>query len=144
MLTGAEVAQIYGAGATNWQSNAWLSVSNPIGLVLGIMLTAWKTTISFGIWGGIVGFGAVFHLVKHIRYQLIFYMLVTVAFSGALASSNPHNKSQSAAFSFLATVCVGMLEVTPGVLVQLDADDADLGTVFSAFQVPPRGIRNID
>ncbi|EXJ70269.1 uncharacterized protein A1O5_06337 [Cladophialophora psammophila CBS 110553] len=112
----SQVARIYGAGATSWQGNAWLS-----------------TTVAFGIWGGIVGFGSIFHIVKHIRYQLIVYMSVTVVFCGALSTCNTQNKGQSAAFSFLATLCAGMLEVTPGVLVQLDADDANLGTVTTVL-----------
>ena len=53
-----------------------------------------------------------------------------IAFSGALASGNPHNRSQSAAFSFLAAFPAGVLEIIPAVLVQLDCDDADLGTAF--------------
>jgi hypothetical protein len=58
-------------------------------------------------------------------------MAVSVAFLGALVSCNPNNFSQSAAFSFLATFPAGILEVASGLLVQLDSNDADLGTCFS-------------
>ncbi|KIW84313.1 hypothetical protein Z517_03563 [Fonsecaea pedrosoi CBS 271.37] len=110
----SQVAQVYGAGATGWQDNAWLS-----------------TTVAFGIWGGIVLCGSVFHIVKHVRLQLIIYMIIVVAFSGALASGNTENKGQSAAFSFLTTFPVGILEVVPGILVQLEIDDTELGTAFA-------------
>lgn len=51
-------------------------------------------------------------------------------FIGALSTGNRGNKSQSAAFSFLATLPAGILEIIPVTLVQLDANDVDLGTVF--------------
>lgn len=112
-----EVAAIYGAQAKDWRENAWLS-----------------TTIAFGIWGGIVVFGSVFHIIKHIRIQTIVFMLVCTAFAGALASGNTENKNQSAAFSFLATLPAGILELIPVTLCQLDANDADLGTVFGMVE----------
>ena len=68
---------------------------------------------------------------KFVRFQLIAMMAVSVAFLGALISCNPGNFSQSAAFSFLATFPAGILEVASGLLVQLDSNDADLGTCFS-------------
>ncbi|RFU28413.1 hypothetical protein B7463_g7912, partial [Scytalidium lignicola] len=110
----SQVAAIYGAQAKGWRDNAWLS-----------------TTIAFGIWGGIVIFGSLFHVVKHIRLQVIVFTLVSTAFAGALASGNTHNKGQSAAFSFLATFPAGILELIPVTLCQLDANDADLGSVFA-------------
>ena len=58
-------------------------------------------------------------------------MGVSVAFLGALVSCNSGNFGRSAAFSFLACFPAGILEVATGILVQLDSDDADLGTVFS-------------
>jgi hypothetical protein len=113
----SEVTAIYGAQATGWRENAWLS-----------------TTIAFGIWGGIVIFGPVFHIVKHIRIQTITFMVVCTAFAGALASCNTSNKGRSAAFSFLATFPAGILELIPVTLCQLDANDADLGAVFGMIR----------
>jgi hypothetical protein len=78
-------------------------------------------------------FGPLFHVVRHIRWQLIFFMSVTVSFCGALAATNRHTKPMAAAFSFLATLPVGVLELIPGLLVQMDSNDADLGTVFGEF-----------
>jgi hypothetical protein len=64
-------------------------------------------------------------------------MAVSTAFTGALASVNSGNKSQSAAFSFLAAFPAGALELIPTMLVQMDADDADLGTVFGKLYAGP-------
>ncbi|KAK5019943.1 trichothecene efflux pump [Cryomyces antarcticus] len=89
------------------------------------------TTIAFGIWGRIIFFGSIFHIVKHIRIQVIVYTVICTVFIGALSTGHRNNKAQSAAFSFLATFPAGILEIIPVTLVQLDANDADLGTVFS-------------
>ena len=109
----AEVAAIYGANSTNWEDNAWLS-----------------TTIAFGIIGGIYVWGPMISVVKHVRIQIIVMAALTCTFSGALAASNQHNKPLAAAFSFLTTFPNGILELIPASLVQMDANDADLGTVF--------------
>jgi hypothetical protein len=58
-------------------------------------------------------------------------MAFSVAFMGALVTCNAGNFERSAAFSFLACFPAGILEVATGILVQLDSNDADLGTVFS-------------
>ena len=89
-----------------------------------------QTTVAFGIWGGIVLCGSVFHIVKRARSQLLVYMIVVVTFSGALASGNTDTKGQSAAFSFLATLPAGVLEILPAILVQLECDETELGTAF--------------
>ncbi|KKY26999.1 putative trichothecene efflux pump [Phaeomoniella chlamydospora] len=114
ILWPSQVNAIYSARATSWQSTAWLS-----------------TTIAFGIWGGIVTLGPLVGVVKHVRYMTTILMAVSVAFLGGLASCNSSNFGQSAAFSFLATYPAGILELIPGILVQLDSNDADLGTAFS-------------
>jgi hypothetical protein len=108
-----EVAAIYGVHATNWEDNAWLS-----------------TTIAFGIIGGIYVWGPMISVVKHVRIQIIVMASLTCIFSGALAASNQNNKGLAAAFSFLTTFPNGILELIPASLVQMDANDADLGTVF--------------
>lgn len=116
----SQVAAIYGPSATGWQDTAWLG-----------------TTIAFGIWGGIVIFGPLVHIIKHIRIQTIVFSCVITAFLGALSTGNAGNRSQSAAFSFLATLPAGILELIPVTLVQLDANDADLGTVFGKVATIP-------
>ncbi|KIW23924.1 uncharacterized protein PV07_12085 [Cladophialophora immunda] len=109
----SQVAAVYGVRTTNWQENAWLN-----------------TTVSFGIIGGIWFWGPMVSVVKHVRIQLLVLATMTCAFNGALASSNRDNKQQSAAFSFLATLPDGIMELMPVALAQMDANDADLGTVF--------------
>lgn len=52
---------------------------------------------------------------------------------GALVTCNSSNFGQSAAFSFLAALPAGILEVMAGLLVQFDSNDADLGMVFCSF-----------
>ncbi|KAI1613098.1 fungal trichothecene efflux pump [Exophiala viscosa] len=110
----SQVASIYGLNATSWQENAWLS-----------------TTIAFGIIGGIYIWGPLFAIIKHVKWQVVVLAIMVLTFSGALASSNQHNRGQSAAFSFLTTFPGGILELIPVSLVQMEANDADLGTVFA-------------
>ena len=74
--------------------------------------------------------GPLVSIIKHVRIQLIVMMGVSVAFMGALASCNAGNFGQSAAFSFLATFPAGILEIMSVLLVQMDSNDADLGTVL--------------
>lgn len=77
-------------------------------------------------------------IVKHVRIQVVVLTSLTCIFSGALAASNQHNKSLAAAFSFLTTFPNGILELIPASLVQMDANDADLGTVFGLFLSSPQ------
>ncbi|OQV06491.1 hypothetical protein CLAIMM_11048 [Cladophialophora immunda] len=123
ILWPSQVSAIYASTITSWQKQAWAS-----------------TTIAFGIWGGIVILGPFVSIIKHVRIQLIVMMAVSVAFLGALASCNSSNFSQSAAFSFLATFPAGILEVMTGLLVQLDSNDADLGTCFSIIFLGRTGV----
>jgi hypothetical protein len=109
-----QVASIYGINATGWEENAWLS-----------------TTIAFGIIGGIYLWGPMIAIIKHVKWQTVVLAAMVMAFSGALASSNQYNRGQSAAFSFLTTLPGGILELIPVSLVQMEANDADLGTVFA-------------
>lgn len=69
-------------------------------------------------------------VIKRIRFQLIFFMLINVAFLGGMASCNPDNLTQSAVLSVFAAFPAGILEIMAGILVQLDTNDADLGTTF--------------
>jgi hypothetical protein len=109
-----QVASVYGLNAKSWEENAWLS-----------------TTIAFGIEGGIYLWGPMIAVVKHVKWQTVVLAVMVMTFSGALASSNQHNRGQSAAFSFLITLPGGILELIPVSLVQMEANDADLGTVFA-------------
>lgn len=75
-------------------------------------------------------FGSVFHVIKHSRLQCVLLLATSTAFLGALSSVNSSNRASAAAFSFLAALPAGVLELIPGILIQLEADDVDLGTVF--------------
>ena len=75
-------------------------------------------------------FGLIFHLVKHVRYQLIGKTIVSTAFLAALASCDRNTKAAAVAFSTIGTFPVGSMEVTPQVLIQMDSPDADIGAVY--------------
>lgn len=109
-----QVANIYGLTASSWEETAWLS-----------------TTIAFGIMAGILLWGPMVAVVKHVKWQVVTLAVMVTAFSGAMATSNQNNRGQSAALSFLTTLPGGILELIPVSLVQMEANDADLGTVFA-------------
>ena len=77
-----------------------------------------------------------FHVIKHIRYQLIVQCTVSTAFLTALAACDRHTLSLALALSTIGSFPVGAMEVTPQVLVQMDSPDGDIGAVYSiqAFQ----------
>ncbi|KAL7621692.1 hypothetical protein AAE478_009019 [Parahypoxylon ruwenzoriense] len=101
-------------GTNDWETAAWLT-----------------TTVAFGAWGGIVIVGPLFHIIKHIRWQLIVGCVWMSAFIGAMASIDPTKLNQAAAFSFLATLPVGWGEVITMLMVQYVASDMDLGVAFA-------------
>ncbi|KAI5861006.1 fungal trichothecene efflux pump [Durotheca rogersii] len=101
-------------GTSDWETAAWLT-----------------TTVAFGAWGGIVLFGPLFHIVKHIRWQLVVGCVIMTAFVGAMASVDTNELGQAAAFSFLAMLPVGWGEVITMLMVQYVASDMDLGVAFS-------------
>lgn len=96
-------------------------------------LTGEKTTIAFAIWSSIILGLPLVAPIKHVRMQLIVLMSILTAFTGAMASCNSSNFSQSAAISFLGAFPAGILELLPVLLVQMDSNDADLGTVFCKY-----------
>ncbi|KIV91538.1 hypothetical protein PV10_06067 [Exophiala mesophila] len=110
-----QVANIYAAGSNpvGWEEQAWLT-----------------SAVTFAIVGGIVFWGAILPIIKHVKKQMILMALMVLAFSGGLVASSRDNKGRNAAFAFLSMFADGMLEITPLSLVQISANDADLGTVF--------------
>ncbi|KAI1106032.1 fungal trichothecene efflux pump [Jackrogersella minutella] len=101
-------------GESDWETTAWLT-----------------TTVAFGAWAGIVFVGSFFHIIRHIRWQLIIGCMWMSAFIGAMASIDPSKQGQAAAFSFLATIPVGWGEVVTMLMVQYVASDMDLGVAFA-------------
>ncbi|KAI0116640.1 fungal trichothecene efflux pump [Hypoxylon sp. NC0597] len=108
----SQVTRVF--GTSDWETTAWLT-----------------TTVAFGAWAGIVFVGSLFHIIKHIRWQLIVGCVWMSAFIGAMASIDPNERGQAAAFSFLATVPVGWGEVVTMLMVQYVASDMDLGVAFA-------------
>ncbi|OTA98955.1 hypothetical protein M426DRAFT_325562 [Hypoxylon sp. CI-4A] len=108
----SQVTRVF--GNSDWETTAWLT-----------------TTVAFGAWAGIVFIGSLYHIIKHIRWQLIIGCVWMSAFVGAMASIDPTEQSQAAAFSFLATLPVGWGEVVTMLMVQYVASDMDLGVAFA-------------
>lgn len=101
---------------------------NPLNL--SSLANVLQTTIAFGVQSGIYIIGGLFHIIGHAKWHMFVLMCICTAFTGALVTVDSTNKGQSAAFSFLAAFPAGALELIPGLLAQVDSDDADLGTVF--------------
>ncbi|KIW30533.1 uncharacterized protein PV07_06272 [Cladophialophora immunda] len=114
----SQVAVIYSGTITSWQHIAWASLTNANYHCVRCLV-------------GMIFIGPFVGIIKHVRIQFIVLMSICVAFLGGLVSCNPHNFGQSAAFFFLAAMPLGIMEMTARLLVQMDSNDADLGTVFS-------------
>ncbi|KAI0883703.1 fungal trichothecene efflux pump [Annulohypoxylon maeteangense] len=108
----SQVTRVF--GNSDWETTAWLT-----------------TTVAFGAWAGIVFVGSLFHIIKHIRWQLIIGCAWMSAFIGAMASIQTDQQGRAAAFSFLATIPVGWGEVVTMLMVQYVASDMDLGVAFA-------------
>ena len=74
--------------------------------------------------------GFTFHIIKHVRYQLIAQCIVSTAFLAALASCDRHTFGAAIAFSTIGSFPVGAMEITPQVLIQCDSPDGDIGAVY--------------
>ncbi|KAI1612335.1 fungal trichothecene efflux pump [Exophiala viscosa] len=111
----AQVVRVYGSHFTGWKAEAWTT-----------------TTIAFGLTSGMLFFGFFFHIMKRIKYQLLFEAVLSTTFIGALASCGRNDLSAAIAFSTIGSFPVGAMEVTPQVVVQVDSPDGEIG-VFYAF-----------
>ena len=108
-----QVTQIFGSSFNDCYDTAWMS-----------------STAAFGIWGGIVVLGAVFHIIRHIRWQLTIGSVWVAAFLGAMASVNRSTKAAAAVFSTFTGFAIGWAEVTTMLLVQYIVSDQDLGVAY--------------
>lgn len=70
------------------------------------------------------------HIIGNIKYQLLGCAIFSTAFLIALSQVNTNERGQAIAFSFLAGLPVGFLELGPCVICQLGAPDVDIGMVF--------------
>ncbi|OAG44502.1 hypothetical protein AYO21_01498 [Fonsecaea monophora] len=117
-----EVVLVYGSENRDWQTSAWMS-----------------TAIGWGIWGGIMILFPLVSVIKHLRRQVLVLLIFSLAFTAALSQVNRSQKSQAIAFAFLTAFPIGWLETGTTIMVQLDAQDADVGMVYAVLS----GLRSI-
>ncbi|KAM0304493.1 hypothetical protein ACHAPM_002591 [Fusarium culmorum] len=109
-----QVINIFGSSLKNWQETAWMTA-----------------TASFGTWAGVMILGNVFHLIRHIRWQILVGALWLTAFLGAMSSVNRDNKNAAIALSFFSGFVVGWAQDITMLMVQFITTDEDLGVAFS-------------
>jgi hypothetical protein len=112
----SQVVKVFGASATGWEQLAWLS-----------------TTFDFGLWGGIVLVGFLYHLLRHLRRQLVVGCIWTTIFVGAMVTVSRSSMSRAIALSFLSCFAMGWLEVVTMLIVQYLVPDKDLGVAFCEY-----------
>ncbi|KAH0847595.1 hypothetical protein FOPE_00742 [Fonsecaea pedrosoi] len=117
-----QVVLVYGSENRDWQTSAWMS-----------------TAIGWGIWGGIMILFPLVSVIKHLRRQVLVLLIFSLAFTAALSQVNRSQKSQAIAFAFLTAFPIGWLETGTTIMVQLDAQDADVGMVYAVLS----GLRSI-
>nr|BAA76934.2 trichothecene efflux pump [Fusarium graminearum]BAC22121.1 trichothecene efflux pump [Fusarium graminearum] len=109
-----QVINIFGSSLKNWQETAWMTA-----------------TASFGTWAGVMILGNVFHLIRHIRWQILVGAMWLTAFLGAMSSVNRDNKNAAIALSFFSGFVVGWAQDITMLMVQFITTDEDLGVAFS-------------
>nr|AAM48914.1 trichothecene efflux pump [Fusarium graminearum] len=109
-----QVINIFGSSLKNWQETAWMTA-----------------TASFGTWTGVMILGNVFHLIRHIRWQILVGAMWLTAFLGAMSSVNRHNKNAAIALSFFSGFVVAWAQDITMLMVQFITTDEDLGVAFS-------------
>lgn len=109
----SQVTYIFGSSSSGWEETAWIS-----------------SVVNFAIWGGIILIGPLYHILKHLRLQLIVGSIWMTAFLGAMSAINYAHRDSSIAFAFLALFPVGWGEVFTMLMVQYIVSDRDLGVAF--------------
>ncbi|KAL3601772.1 trichothecene efflux pump [Fusarium poae] len=109
-----QVVNIFGSSLKGWEETAWMTA-----------------TATFGTWAGVVTLGSCFHLIKHIRLQILVGTMWLTAFLGAMSSINRDNKGSAIAFSFLAGFIVAWAQDVTMMLVQFITTDENLGVAFA-------------
>ncbi|RYP62292.1 hypothetical protein DL769_007362 [Monosporascus sp. CRB-8-3] len=109
-----QVVYIFGSSLSGWREVAWMS-----------------STAAFGIWAGILILGSLFHVIRHIRWQLFAVAVWEVAFLGAMTAVDRHHKTSAIVFSFFTGFVVGFAEDVTMLVVQYIVDDEDLGVAFA-------------
>nr|BAX01966.1 trichothecene efflux pump [Fusarium asiaticum] len=111
-----QVINIFGSSLKNWQETAWMTA-----------------TASFGTWTGVMILGNVFHLIRHIRWQILVGAMWLTAFLGAMSSVNRHNKNAAIALSFFSGFVVAWAQDITMLMVQFIPTDEDLGVAFCMY-----------
>nr|APW30733.1 trichothecene efflux pump [Fusarium louisianense]APW30735.1 trichothecene efflux pump [Fusarium ussurianum] len=111
-----QVINIFGSSLKNWQETAWMTA-----------------TASFGTWAGVIILGNVFHLIRHIRWQILVGAMWLTAFLGAMSSVNRDNKNAAIALSFFSGFVVGWAQDITMLMVQFITTDEDLGVAFCMY-----------
>ncbi|RGP73143.1 trichothecene efflux pump [Fusarium longipes] len=109
-----QVVNIFGSSLKNWEEAAWMSA-----------------TASFGTWAGVLILGSLFHLIKHIRWQIIMGAIWLTSFLGAMSSITRENKNSAIALSFLTGLVVAWAQDITMLLVQFITTDENLGVAFA-------------
>ena len=108
-----QIFRLFTNGSTPWQDVAWMS-----------------SVTSFSTWFGIVTFGSVVHIIKHIRLQFIIGAIWMTAFLGAMSTVTNHGKTEAIVFAFLAALPTGFLQDATMLTTQYVTKDEDLGVAF--------------
>jgi MFS family permease len=111
-----QVVNIFGSSLKNWEETAWMSA-----------------TSSFGAYAGVLILGSLFHLVKHIRWQIVVGAVWLTAFLGAMPSITRDNKNSAIALSVLASFVVAWAQDITMLLVQFITTDENLGVAFGMY-----------
>jgi hypothetical protein len=112
----SQVQYIFGSTSTGWQDTAWMS-----------------SVVNFASWAGIICIGPLFHLLKHLRFQLLFGSIWMTCFLGAMSTISVTDKGSAIAFSFLAMFPVGWGEIFTMLMVQYIVADRELGVAFGEY-----------
>lgn len=109
----SQVTYIFGSTSSGWEQTAWMSA-----------------VANFGSWTGIILIGPLYHIVKHLRWQLLFGSMWMTAFLGAMSTINFAHRGAAIAFAFLAVFPMGWGEIFTMLMVQYIVSDRDLGVAF--------------
>ncbi|KAF4334397.1 trichothecene efflux pump [Fusarium beomiforme] len=114
ILWPSQVLYIFGSTSSGWQQTAWMS-----------------SVVNFASWSGIIIIGPLFHIIKHLRFQLMVGSAWMTAFLGAMSAITYTKMNSAIAFSFLASFPMGWGEIFTMLMVQYIVSDQDLGVAFA-------------
>lgn len=113
ILWPSQVNYIFGSTSSGWEQTAYMS-----------------SVVNLGAWAGIIIVGPLFHIIKHLRLQLLVGSIWMTAFLGAMSTITYTNKASAIAFAFLSTFPIGWGEIMTMLMVQYIVPEHDLGVGF--------------